>query len=56
MRAEIDAGLIHVLNTERPITQQGFFVAYQEECLSGADTIVELAKEVLTRSRVLIPG
>ena len=56
MRTEIDTGLIHVLNTGRPITQQGFFVAYQEECLSGADTIVELAKEVLTRSRVLIPG
>jgi DNA-binding transcriptional LysR family regulator len=56
MRAEIDAGLIHVLKTERPITQQGFFVAYQEECLGGADTILELAKEVLTRSRVLIPG
>jgi hypothetical protein len=56
MCTEIDAGLIHVLNTERPITQQRFFVAYQEECLSGADTIVELAKEVLTHSRVLIPA
>lgn len=55
MRTELDAGLIHVLNMERPITQQGFFVAYQEECLSGADTILELAKEVLARSRVLIP-
>jgi DNA-binding transcriptional LysR family regulator len=55
MRPDIDAGLIHVLNTERPITQQGFFVAYQDERHSGVNTIVELAKDVLTRSRVLIP-
>jgi DNA-binding transcriptional LysR family regulator len=56
MRADIDAGLIHVLNTERPITQQRFYVAYQEERHGGVDTIVELAKDVLARSRVLIPS
>jgi DNA-binding transcriptional LysR family regulator len=56
MRTDIDAGLIHVLNTERPITQQRFFVAYQEERHGGVDSIVELAKDVLARSRVLIPG
>jgi DNA-binding transcriptional LysR family regulator len=56
MRADIDAGLIHVLNTDRPITQQGFFVAYQEERQSGVEVIVELAKDVLTRSRVLVPA
>jgi DNA-binding transcriptional LysR family regulator len=55
MRTEIDAGLIHVLNTAHPITQQEFFVAYQEECLSGAETIMTLARDVLARSRVLIP-
>jgi hypothetical protein len=56
MYAEIDSGVIHALNTKRLITQQGFFIACQEESLSGADAIVELAKEGLTRSRVLIPG
>ncbi|SAL36729.1 LysR substrate binding domain protein [Caballeronia udeis] len=55
MRPDIDAGLIYVLNTERPITRQGFFVAYQDMRHSGVNTIVELAKDVLTRSRVLIP-
>jgi DNA-binding transcriptional LysR family regulator len=55
MRSDIDAGLIHVLDTERPIIQQGCFVAYQEERHGGMDAIVELAKDVLMRSRVLIP-
>jgi DNA-binding transcriptional LysR family regulator len=55
MRSDIEGGLIHVLNTERPITQQAFFVAYQEERHGGMDAIVELVKDVLTRSRLLIP-
>jgi hypothetical protein len=45
-----------VLDADQPITQQGFFVAYREERHGGVDTIVELAKDVLVRSRVLIPG
>jgi len=56
VRAEIDGGLAHVLHTGRPITQQGFFVACQEECVGGANTIVQLAKDVLTRSRLLMPA
>jgi hypothetical protein len=55
MRTDIQGGLIHVLNTERPITQQAFFVACQEERHGGMDAIVELVKDVLTRSRLLIP-
>ncbi|MDB5837346.1 MAG: hypothetical protein JWR14_7176 [Caballeronia sp.] len=55
MCADIENGLVHVLNTERPITQQAFFVAYQEERHGGMDAIVELVKDVLTRSRLLIP-
>ncbi|MEA3095231.1 MAG: hypothetical protein QOJ04_6573 [Caballeronia sp.] len=55
MRSDIENGLVHVLNTERPITQQAFFVAYQEERHGGMDAIVELVKDVLTRSRLLIP-
>jgi DNA-binding transcriptional LysR family regulator len=55
-QADIDAGLIHVLGTDQPITQQGFLVAYREERHGGVDTIVELAEDVLVRSRVLVPG
>ncbi|MGF6935257.1 DNA-binding transcriptional LysR family regulator [Paraburkholderia sp. UCT70] len=55
MRAELEGGLIHVLNTERPVIQQAFYVAYQDERHGGMDTIVKLAKDVLTRSRLLIP-
>ncbi|MEA3125516.1 MAG: hypothetical protein QOD67_2535, partial [Caballeronia sp.] len=55
MCSDIENGLVHVLNTERPITQQAFFVAYQEERHGGMEAIVELVKDVLTRSRLLIP-
>jgi DNA-binding transcriptional LysR family regulator len=56
MRAEIDAGLIHTLIPEPRLRQQKYFIAYQAERRgSGLDTIVQLTKDILTRSGVLVP-
>jgi DNA-binding transcriptional LysR family regulator len=54
MRAEIDAGLIHVLTSRPRLKQQRYLIAYQAERRgSGIDTIVRLTKEMLASSGVL---
>jgi DNA-binding transcriptional LysR family regulator len=56
MRAEIDAGFIHTLIPKPRLKQQKYLIAYQAERRGGGiDTIVQLTKDILTRSEVLVP-